>query len=213
MFAVGRSASCRRPVLSSASRSACATRPAMSAWTSKTSVSAASKGCCQRARGRSRLADLHQLGTHLHSARGAALGPAHRAGQQVPHAQLAGDDFRRLAGLAVGHRARPRDHLDTGQRGELPAHRVGDPVGEVRIRRVAEILERQHGETWDRGGRSLARPPDRPSPPPAPPRRRPPRRARAATWAARRRPASPATRPRTAARCSTGPPAPWRAPS
>ena len=50
-FAVGFAASSLRTLSASATSSALATLPAMSAWTWKTLVSAASNGSCQRVRG------------------------------------------------------------------------------------------------------------------------------------------------------------------
>ena len=77
--------------------------------------------------------DLDQLGTHLHPAGAAGLGPAHLAHQQVVHPQLAADLLRRLAGVPVLGRAVGGGDSHAGKRSELAADRVGDAVGEVGV--------------------------------------------------------------------------------
>ena len=91
---------------------------------------------------------VDQLGAHLHPARraGRALLPAHLAHQQVVHAQLAPDLPRRLGGAPILRRAVRADDPHARQRRELAAHRVGDAVGEVGVGRVAQVLEREHGD-------------------------------------------------------------------
>ena len=121
-----------------------ATWPAMSACTSNTSVSAASNGCCHLA---AAVRHLDELRAHLHPARAPRRpSPAHLAHEQVVHPQLPPDLLRRLAGAAVLGRAVGGGHQHRRQRRELAAHRVGDAVREVGVRRVAEVLEREYGD-------------------------------------------------------------------
>ena len=97
--------------------------------------------------GRMPFADVHQLGAHAHAARAVrALLPLHGCGEQVVGAELACDLLRRLRRVAVLGRAAARDHLDRAQLRQLAAQFVRDPVGEIRIGGIAEILERQHRE-------------------------------------------------------------------
>jgi hypothetical protein len=68
----------------------------------------------------------------------------------VTWTRLATDVLGRLGGAAVLLGAGTRGDLQTGQRGELAAHLVGDAVGEVRVVRAAEVLEGEHGQALDR---------------------------------------------------------------
>ena len=135
----------RRP--GSATSSACATCPAMSACTWNTSVSAASNGCCHRVRGALPGRDLTSSGLTC-----TRLAPSGSLSQRtVPVSRYSTPELARdlAAGFVVVpvlHRAAARDHLELRQRGELAAHRVGDAVGEVGVGRVAQVLEREHGQ-------------------------------------------------------------------
>ena len=91
--------------------------------------------------------DPNELGADPHPARPAGrLLPPHRGGEQVVGPELAGDLLRRLGRLAVLVRAGPRDDGEPGDLRELAAHLVGHAVGEVGVGRVAQVLEREHGE-------------------------------------------------------------------
>ena len=103
-------------------------------------------------RGRGR-ADPDQLGAHPHPIPRGPLLPPHGAGEQIVHPQLPADLLRRLARLLVLSRAAPRDHLESAQRGQLPAHFVGDAVREVLVFGGAQVLEGQHRHPLGPGGR------------------------------------------------------------
>ena len=84
-----------RALDSSATSSAAATRDATSACTWKTSVSDASNGCCHRVDAVATWISSGLTCTRLAVRR---LFPAHLAGEQIVHAQLAPDLLRALGG-------------------------------------------------------------------------------------------------------------------
>ena len=134
-------------------------------------MSVASNGSCQRVRRRVAGPHVHQLGRDPHPARAArGLLPAYRGGEQVVGPQLARDLLWRLRRVPVLVGAAAGDHLEAGDLGQLAAHFVGDPVREVGVGRVAQVLERQHREPpWARrprraAGASSARRTARPGP-------------------------------------------------
>ena len=124
----------------------------MSAWTWKTSVIEASNCSAPARAGRLPRPRVHQLGRDPHAARAARLLPAHGAREQVVRAQLVGDLARPLGRVAVLDRAAAGDHLEARDLAELAAHLVAHAVGEVGVARVAQVLEREHGD--DAGARS-----------------------------------------------------------
>src|SRR6185312_4438460 len=71
----------------------------------------------------------------------------HAPDEQVAHAELLADLLWTLRGLAVLRGARRADHLDARQAGELAAHGVRHAVGEIRVTRVANVLEWEHRES------------------------------------------------------------------
>ena len=92
------------------------------------------------------IGDLDQFRTHLHATAITHTSEAHRSSEEVVHTKLVRDLARQLGRPAILCRASPSDHCDAGERRELAAHGIGDPVGEVGVRGVAKVLERQDGD-------------------------------------------------------------------
>jgi hypothetical protein len=109
--------------------------------------------------GRTVGADLDELRAHLHAVARAAflLLPADGGGQEVVRGELLRDLLRRLGRLLVGSGAAARDHLEAGKRRELAADRIRDAVGEVVVLGSAQVLEREDGDSADRGFRRRGR--------------------------------------------------------
>ena len=131
---------CRAP-----RRAPAATWPAMSACTWNTSVSDASNGCCH----------LASAGRPPRSARGSpAPGSCRPAPSPSAPCRSAGSPRPARAPISCGVLVVPRYCAELlramtrrpGSAGELAAHRVGDAVGEVGVGRVAQVLEREHGD-------------------------------------------------------------------
>ena len=91
--------------------------------------------------------EADQLGIHPHPAHPLRPPlPSDLPDQEVVHAQLPGDLRQPPRAAAIVVRAEAGDHLQPGHRGQLAADLVGHAVGEIRVGRVAEVLEREHGE-------------------------------------------------------------------
>ena len=96
----------------------------------------------------------HQLGGHQHPAHAVRLlRPADRPGEQVADAEVPGDVGRADLRAGVGNGAAAGDDLEAPELGELAAHGVGHAVGEVGLGRIADVLEREHGDAERGGGR------------------------------------------------------------
>ena len=86
-------------------------------------------------------------------ARWSAGDHAHGAFEHRVHVQSARDLRHRLAGSLELHRGRARDDVDPAALAERADQLVGDPIGEVFLRRIAgEVRERQHGNRSDGAG-------------------------------------------------------------
>ena len=82
-----------------------------------------------------------------HLARGSRFpGPAYAPLQHVARAELRPDLLERSRTLAVLLGAGPADDPELGQSGETAGQLLGEPIGEVLVALVAEILEGKHGE-------------------------------------------------------------------
>ena len=131
----------------SATSSAWATRPAMSACTWKTSVSDGVERLLPPRRGGGARRHLHQLGTHPHPAL-----PVRRFSQRIlPTSRYCTPSSCAIcSGVLLECLYWPAlllaITLSPPQRGQLAPDLVGDAVGEVLVGRVAQVLEREHGE-------------------------------------------------------------------
>src|SRR4029077_16716887 len=91
--------------------------------------------------------EIHQFGTHAYAADPAwHLLPPHGSRQQIAYPELAGDLRRRLPCVSVLVGAAPGDDLNTRELGELAPQLVGDPIREVPVGGVAQVLEREGGK-------------------------------------------------------------------
>ena len=117
----------------------------MSAWTWNTSVERRVESLLPLGRRRRTRVDLNQFGTHPDSTWATRrLFPPHSGGEQVFGTQFARNLLGRLGAVPVLVGAGPRDDRERRNLRKASPHLVGDPVGEVGIGRVAEVLEGQH---------------------------------------------------------------------
>src|SRR5687768_3020364 len=94
--------------------------------------------------GSSTTGHVDELRIHSHAAASPRLLlPAHTTDEEVSHTELASNLSRRLGAPPVLARARARDDTKLPERCQLAANLVADPIREVRIGRIAEILERK----------------------------------------------------------------------
>ena len=98
--------------------------------------------------GHTSIGDLVEFRREANAARLRGLVPADFCGQQVRNAELLCDFGRRLSRALVLIGARARDDLEPVQAGELAAHFVGHPIGEIVVLRRAEILKREHSDAF-----------------------------------------------------------------
>ena len=123
----------------------------MSAWTWNTSVSAASNGCCHRVvRARATWISSGLTRTRLPPAPSPTARCRSAGSRRPARAPISWGD---LVVPPVLGRAAARDDLEARVAWKLAPHLVGDPVGEVGVRRVAQVLEGQHREPLARRSR------------------------------------------------------------
>src|SRR5690606_7280324 len=99
---------------------------------------------------------FHQFRTHLHATGPIRLPvPSYGAREQVTYAKLARDLLGREGGFGVLAGTQACDHLDVRNACELAAHRIGHPVGEVRVGSVAQVVEGKYRDPDDAVGSGI----------------------------------------------------------